>query len=132
MHGPYFMSQIISFSSDRQFELDLESLASNSVYTNRMRFIRDAGVFYSEIQQRGELMNNAVAPNETGMAALIGKNSNQVQKIISENNLNLEIANDNSEIQIVISGKMEDLNNSKDLFLDNSIKKFVLLNVRKN
>ncbi len=81
------------------------------------------------LKKRGELMNNAIAPNETGMAALIGKNSNQVQKIISENNLNLEIANDNSEIQIVISGKMEDLNNSKDLFLDNSIKKFVLLNV---
>ena len=41
-------------------------------------------------------MNNAVTPNETGMAALIGKDSNYVQKIIDKNNLNLEIANDNS------------------------------------
>ena len=57
MLGPHFMSQIISFSSDRQFALDLESLASNSGYNNRSRFIRDAVLFYSEIQQRGELMN---------------------------------------------------------------------------
>ena len=51
------MSQIISFSSDREFALDLENLASNSGYNNRSRFIRDAVLFYSEIQQRGELMN---------------------------------------------------------------------------
>ena len=57
MLGPHFMSQIISFSSDRQFALDLASLASNSGYNNRSRFIRDAVLFYSEIQQRGELMN---------------------------------------------------------------------------
>lgn len=51
------MSQIISFSSDREFAKDLESLASNSGYNNRSRFIRDAVLYYSEIQQRGELMN---------------------------------------------------------------------------
>ena len=33
------------------------------------------------LKKRGELMNNAVLPNETGMAALIGKDSNYVQKI---------------------------------------------------
>ena len=51
------MSQIISFSSDREFAQELESLASNSGYNNRSRFIRDAVLYYSEIQQRGELMN---------------------------------------------------------------------------
>ena len=51
------MSQIISFSSDREFAKDLESLATNSGYNNRSRFIRDAVLYYSEIQQRGELMN---------------------------------------------------------------------------
>ena len=51
------MSQIISFSSDREFAKDLESLASNSGYNNRSRFIRDAVLYYSEIQQRGELIN---------------------------------------------------------------------------
>ena len=47
------------------------------------------------LKKRGELMHNAVSPNETGMAALIGKESIHVQKIIEENKLDLEIANDN-------------------------------------
>ena len=51
-------------------------------------------------------MNNAVAPNETGMAALIGKDSNIIQSIINDNNLKIEIANDNSNIQIVVSGNL--------------------------
>ena len=71
----------------------------------------------SLILKKGELMSNAVNPNETGMAALIGKGSNQIQKIIDDNNLNLEIANDNSEIQVVISGKINDLKNSREVFL---------------
>ena len=74
-------------------------------------------------------MSNAVNPNETGMAALIGIQSNIVQKIIDNNNLNLEIANDNSEIQIVLSGDINELKKSEDLFLKNDVKKFVLLNV---
>tara|TARA_B100000989_G_scaffold156908_1_gene117181 strand:- start:106 stop:1017 length:912 start_codon:yes stop_codon:yes gene_type:complete len=81
------------------------------------------------LKKRGELMNSAVTPNATGMAALIGLPANSVQEIIDSNNLKLEIANDNSEIQIVISGKIEDLKNSKEIFLNNDIKKFVLLNV---
>ena len=81
------------------------------------------------LKKRGELMNLAVTPNKTGMAALIGLPSNEVQDIINHNNLNLEIANDNSKIQIVISGDIEDLNNSRELFLNNDVKKFVLLNV---
>ena len=81
------------------------------------------------LKKRGELMSNAVAPNETGMAALIGKGSDEIQKIIEKNSLDLEIANDNSAIQIVISGKINDLNKSKEIFLKNDVKKFVLLNV---
>ena len=81
------------------------------------------------LKKRGELMSNAVNPNETGMAALIGIQSNTVQKIIDNNNLNLEIANDNSEIQIVLSGDINELKKSEGLFLKNNVKKFVLLNV---
>ena len=81
------------------------------------------------LKKRGELMNIAVSPNKTGMAALIGLPANEIQKIIDTNNLTLEIANDNSEIQIVVSGDIEDLNKSKDLFLKKNVKKFVLLNV---
>ena len=78
---------------------------------------------------RGELMNNAVIDVDTGMAALIGKDSNYIQQIINDNNLDIEIANDNSPFQIVISGEKKELNKSKDLFLNMGIKKFVVLNV---
>ncbi len=82
------------------------------------------------LKKRGELMSNAVAPNITGMAALIGKDSNYIQKIIDDNNLKIQIANDNSPIQIVISGSKDEIIKSKELFLkENHIKKFVILNV---
>ncbi len=81
------------------------------------------------LKKRGELMNNAVKPNETGMAALIGKDANFVQKIIDENKLDVEIANDNSPMQIVISGLKEDILKYKDIFLSNNVKKYVELNV---
>ena len=74
-------------------------------------------------------MNNAVPPNETGMAALIGKESVSIQNIIDKNSLNLEIANDNSNIQIVISGNIDEIKKSEKIFLNNGIKKFVILKV---
>ena len=51
------MSQIISFSADRNFAGDLESLIERSGYANRSRFLRDAALFFAEMKQRGELMN---------------------------------------------------------------------------
>ena len=81
------------------------------------------------LKKRGELMNNAVKPNKSGMAALIGKDSNYIQQVIEKNNINLEIANDNSPIQVVVSGDIEDIKKNKELFLQNEIKKYVLLNV---
>ncbi len=81
------------------------------------------------LKKRGELMNSAVNPNESGMVALIGKDSDSVQKIITDNKLNLEIANDNSPMQIVISGSKDELIKSKNFFLNNNIKKFINLNV---
>ncbi len=81
------------------------------------------------LKTRGELMNNAVEPNKSGMAALIGSDANHVQNIIDKNNINLQIANDNSSIQVVISGELEEIKNNEKLFLDNGIKKYVTLNV---
>ena len=81
------------------------------------------------LKKRGELMNNAVTPNETGMAALIGKDSDSIQNIIDNYSLSLEIANDNSNIQIVISGNINEIKKSEKIFLNNGIKKFVILNV---
>ena len=81
------------------------------------------------LKKRGELMNNAIPPNETGMAALIGMNADYVNKIINDNKLSLEIANDNSPVQIVISGSKKEILKSKNIFLDNKVKRFVELNV---
>ena len=81
------------------------------------------------LKKRGRLMNDAVKPNQTGMAALIGKNAQYIEKIIQDNQLNLEIANDNSPMQIVISGNKTEISSNKDLFINNNIKKFIELNV---
>ncbi len=81
------------------------------------------------LKQRGELMNSAIKPNETGMAALIGLSASEVQNIIDKNNLNIQIANDNSQMQIVVSGNHINLDQSMPIFLDNKIKKFIKLNV---
>ena len=83
----------------------------------------------SLLKIRGELMNSAIAPNTTKMAALIGLNCDDITRIIKNNNVNVEIANDNSPLQIVISGSNHDIENSEQIFLSNGIKKFVKLNV---
>ncbi len=52
-----FMSQIISFSADKNFAGLFETLMEKSGYHNRSRFLRDAALFFAEIKQRGELMH---------------------------------------------------------------------------
>ena len=49
------MSQIISFSADKEFSANLDNLIEKSGYKNRSRFLRDAALLFSEIQRRGEL-----------------------------------------------------------------------------
>tara|TARA_Y100000996_G_scaffold13813_1_gene10741 strand:- start:155 stop:586 length:432 start_codon:yes stop_codon:yes gene_type:complete len=51
------MTQIISFSADTDFAKGLDNMISKSGYSNRSRFIRDASLFYAEMQQRGDLEN---------------------------------------------------------------------------
>lgn len=81
------------------------------------------------LKERGNLMNNAVKVNTSGMAALIGLNANEIENIIQNNGIDLEIANDNSQIQVVVSGKKDELKKSEIIFKNNGVKKFVLLNV---
>ena len=81
------------------------------------------------LKKRGELMNNTIESNTTGMAALIGKDAKNIQSIIDQKNINLQIANDNSPIQVVLSGEMDELIKNKDLFLNHGVKKYVILNV---
>ena len=50
------MSRVISFSADNEFTDGFESLIAKSGYTNRSSFLRDATMFFAEIQQRGDLI----------------------------------------------------------------------------
>ena len=61
---------------------------------------------------RGNAMQNAVPKNEGGMVAVLGEEINKIEEIIdnNKNNFNCFLANDNSNGQVVISGKTNDLN----------------------
>ena len=73
---------------------------------------------------RGDAMQNAVPKGQGGMVAVLGSSVDVIEKILTENkeNLKAQIANDNSEGQIVLSGKTEDLENLIQILKDNSIK----------
>lgn len=81
------------------------------------------------IKIRGELMHSAIEPNTSGMAAIIGKSAKQIKEIIELNNLDLVIANDNSPMQVVVSGLINKISSSESIFKSNGIKKFIKLNV---
>ena len=60
---------------------------------------------------RGEAMQNSVPNGVGGMVAILGASIKNIEKILIENknNIDVQIANDNSEGQIVVSGKLDDL-----------------------
>ena len=60
---------------------------------------------------RGEAMQNAVPRGIGGMIAVLGTTIKKIEDLISKNkeDFNVQIANDNSEGQIVVSGKLIDL-----------------------
>ena len=60
---------------------------------------------------RGEAMQNSVPTGEGGMLAVLGSKIDNIEKILkdNENNFKAQIANDNSDGQIVLSGRNTDL-----------------------
>ena len=77
---------------------------------------------------RGDAMQNSVPKGQGGMVAVLGSTVEVIEKILIENkeNLRAQIANDNSEGQIVLSGKTEDLEKLIKILKDNSIKNIKL------
>ena len=63
------------------------------------------------LQIRGAAMQNSVPKGEGGMLAVLGASVENIEKILNDNQKDFfaEIANDNSEGQIVLSGKIQDL-----------------------
>ncbi len=77
---------------------------------------------------RGNAMQNSVPKGEGGMVAVLNTSVENVEKILEENKKNFlaEIANDNSEGQIVLSGKTPDLEKLCLFLKDNKIKNIKL------
>ena len=77
---------------------------------------------------RGDAMQNSVPKGEGGMVAVLGSTVEVIEKILKDNESKFiaQIANDNSEGQIVLSGKTQDLEKLIEVLKENSIKNIKL------
>ena len=77
---------------------------------------------------RGEAMQHSVPKGQGGMIAVLGSTVELIEKILLNNtkNFKVQIANDNSEGQIVLSGTIEDLDKFTQILKQNSIKNIKL------
>ncbi len=77
---------------------------------------------------RGEAMQNSVPKGLGGMVAVLGSKIEIIEQLITNNKdkFRVQIANDNSEGQIVLSGKDNDLKNCIIALKENSIKNIKL------
>ena len=77
---------------------------------------------------RGRAMQSSVPKGEGGMIAVLGSNIDFIEKLLKENIKNYEcfIANDNSDGQLVLSGKKNDLEKLSLDLKKNSIKNIIL------
>ena len=80
------------------------------------------------LRLRGEAMQSSVPKGVGGMLAILGTTTENIENIINENskNFTVQIANDNSDGQIVVSGKIDDLKKMIDVLKSNSIKNIQL------
>jgi len=77
---------------------------------------------------RGDAMQNSVPNGQGGMVAVLGSTVEVIEKILKDNdkNFSVQIANDNSEGQIVLSGKIGDLDKLIIILKENTIKNIKL------
>jgi [acyl-carrier-protein] S-malonyltransferase len=77
---------------------------------------------------RGDAMQNSLPKGEGGMLAVLGSTVESIENILEMNkdNFTAEIANDNSEGQIVLSGKNQDLEKLIIFLKENKIKNIKL------
>ena len=77
---------------------------------------------------RGDAMQNSVSKGQGGMVAVLGSTVEVIEKLLKDNEqkFKAQIANDNSEGQIVLSGKTKDLDNLILTLKESSIKNIKL------
>ncbi len=80
------------------------------------------------LRVRGDAMQNSVPKGEGGMLAVLGLKIEDIEKILrdNQNNFVAQVANDNSDGQIVLSGKTNDLQILSKFLRDNKIKNIKL------
>ena len=80
------------------------------------------------LRTRGDAMQNSVPKGEGGMVAVLGSTVEVIEQILKENyqNFKPQIANDNSEGQIVLSGQIKDLDKLIIILKKKSIKNIKL------
>ena len=79
------------------------------------------------LKTRGQAMQNALPKGEGGMLAILGEEINTISTLLNENETKYKcyIANDNSNGQIVVSGKIKDI----DLLIED-LKKNKIKNIK--
>ena len=77
---------------------------------------------------RGDAMQNSVPKGQGGMTAVLGSTVEAIEKLLkdNQNDIKVQIANDNSEGQIVLSGKIEELDKLIIILKEKSIKNIKL------
>ena len=80
------------------------------------------------LRVRGDAMQNSVPKGQGGMVAVLGSTVEIIEKLLKDNEhkFKAQIANDNSEGQIVLSGKVEDLDSLILVLRESSIKNIKL------
>ncbi len=117
-----------------EFDIDLNKakyFAGHSLGEYTALSCADYLDFYRTIKilsVRGNAMQNSVPKGEGGMLAVLGSKIEDIEKILKErkNKFKVQIANDNSVGQIVLSGKNEDLLSISELLKDVKIKNIKL------
>lgn len=78
------------------------------------------------VKKRAELMSQA---KRGGMAAVIGLTKEEVDNIIKQDSLMLEVANYNTDKQIVIAGDKAIIESAEEIFCDRGALSYVILSV---
>ncbi len=125
---------LISFSIfhviKNEFNIDLHKakyFAGHSLGEYSALSCADGLSFVETIQllkKRGNAMQNAVSQGEGGMIAVLGSTVQNIEEIIKKkkDEFAIEIANDNSNGQIVLSGKNKDLDKISNFLREKNIK----------
>ncbi len=73
---------------------------------------------------RGDAMQNSVPKGQGGMVAVLGSTIDVIEGILDNNKeiLKVQIANDNSDGQLVLSGKIDELDKLIEILKENAIK----------